>query len=88
MAAGLIVRAFKFADQPAQVSVSFLATAISAAWTCSPIEDDDASLDVAGATITLAIPSRSLACARVVDSQYMKGDTVSRQAQSRFPIST
>ena len=63
---GLIVRAFNFADQPAQVSVSFPSMAISAAWTCSPIEDDDASLDVAGATITLAIPSRSLASARVI----------------------
>ena len=41
---------------------------IAAAWTCSPIEDDGASLDTTGASFDLDIPTRSLACARVIPS--------------------
>lgn len=65
---GLIVRAFNFGDQPTRISVGFPAMQIAAAWTCSPIEDDGASLDATGASFDLDVPNRSLACVRVIPS--------------------
>jgi hypothetical protein len=63
---GLIVRAFNFADRPQQIAIGFPSLRIAAACACSPIEDDGDALDVAGASVTIDLPTRSLACARVI----------------------
>lgn len=63
---GLIVRAFNFADQPRPISLRFPTLRIAAAWTCSPIEDDGQAIDVVDGAIALELPTRSLACARVI----------------------
>lgn len=63
---GVIVRAFNFTAQPQTLSLQFPAARPVAAWACSPIEDDGDTLAVENGTIAINVPSRSLACARVV----------------------
>lgn len=63
---GVIVRAFNLTAQAHNINLKFPALSPVAAWTCSPIEDDKDTLTIENNAVTLSVPPRSLACARIV----------------------
>jgi hypothetical protein len=63
---GLIVRAFNLTAVPQQITVSFPMGGITAANACSPVEEDGNPLSSSYASFQLCVPSRSLACARML----------------------
>ncbi len=63
---GVIVRAFNFTAKAQKLALQFPAVSPAKAWICSPIEADKDTLAVENKAISLNVPSRSLACARVV----------------------
>ena len=63
---GLIVHAYNLTADPQTLSLTFPSLRPSGAWHCSPIEDDGAALPLTGDEISLPVPSRSVACARVL----------------------
>jgi len=62
---GLILHISNLTSDPQELSLTFPA-APTGAWLCSPIEEDGAALPLQAATVSLPVPSRSLAFARVV----------------------
>ena len=63
---GAILHAFNLTAQAQTLTVRFPATPPTSAWTCSPIEEDGSALFISGGAIPLAVPPRSVACARVI----------------------
>jgi alpha-mannosidase len=63
---GVILHAFNLTAQAQTLTVRFPATPPTSAWTCSPIEEDGSALFISGGAIPLAVPPRSVACARVI----------------------
>ena len=63
---GLIVHAYNLGSDVVAQRLSFPAQRIAAAWQCSPIELDQNSIGVSDNAITIDVPSRSVACARLV----------------------
>ena len=62
---GLIVHAYNLGSDVVAQRLSFPAQRIAAAWQCSPIELDQNSIGVSDNAITIDVPSRSVACARL-----------------------
>ncbi|MCO6449517.1 MAG: hypothetical protein J5I90_01900 [Caldilineales bacterium] len=65
---GLIARAFNLTAEAQTIRLNFPEHMPTNANLCSPIEDDGEALAVVNGSITLAIPSRSLASARIIFS--------------------
>ncbi len=63
---GLIVHAYNLTSAPQDLTLTFPSRQPSGAWVTSAIEDDSAPLPLAGDAVMLSVPSRSVACARVV----------------------
>ena len=63
---GLIVHAYNLGMDVVAQRLSFPAQSIAAAWQCTPIELDQNSISVSDNAITIDVPSRSVACARLV----------------------
>jgi hypothetical protein len=63
---GWIVHAFNLTQRSQTLALRFPAASPAGAWACSPIEEDQGALPIAGDSITLGVPPRSVACARVV----------------------
>ncbi len=63
---GLILQAINLGYDRVEQRVAFPAHTLLSACLCDPIEVDGASLPVTDGGLTLAVPGRSLACARVI----------------------
>lgn len=64
--AGLIVRAYNLTATEQTLALNFPDLAISAAYACTPVEDNLDELAVNNNAVSLAVPSRSVACARII----------------------
>ncbi len=62
---GLIVQAFNLTPRSQTLALRFPAMSPIGAWLCSPIEEDQDELPIAGDVIALSPLPRSIACARV-----------------------
>ncbi len=63
---GLIVHACSLGEKAVEQRLSFPGQGIISACLCNPIGVDGAALPVTGGGITLSVPPRSVACARVI----------------------
>ena len=63
---GWIVHVYNLGMDEVAQRLSFPRRSLSQAWKCSPIEVNEAALDIRADAITLVVPGRSVACARVV----------------------
>lgn len=61
---GLIVHAYNLTVEAQEIALTL--PGLSQAWLCSPIEDDLHQLSLTDGAVRLAIPSRSVACARLL----------------------
>ncbi len=62
---GWVIHAFNLTSNRQKLALSFTAP-LAAAWTCSPIEEDDAALTLQGNVVHVEAPPRSLASIRVI----------------------
>ena len=62
---GLILHAYNLAADEVMQRVAFPVGVLAAAWRCTPAEVNQEPLDVRDNAISLPVPSRSVACARV-----------------------
>jgi len=63
---GLIVHAFNLTPEAQSLSLTFPSAQPTAAWVCSPIEEDGEALSLSPEGMRLQVSPRSHACARVV----------------------
>ena len=63
---GLIVHVYNLGDEPVEQRLGFPAAGLASAWICDPVELDGETLAVADNGVTIPVPPRSIACARVV----------------------
>ncbi|MCO6449515.1 MAG: hypothetical protein J5I90_01890 [Caldilineales bacterium] len=63
---GVVVHAYNLTNEAQSLKLSFPAMSPTGAWKTSPIEEDGDALTVSGNSITLNVPTRSIASARVV----------------------
>jgi len=63
---GLIVHAYNLTATEQMLALNFPDLAISAAHACTPVEDNLNELDVNNNAVSLAVPSRSVACVRII----------------------
>jgi len=60
-----MIQAFNLTPRSQMLALRFPAMSPIGAWVCSPIEEDQDELPIAGDAITLSLLPRSIACARV-----------------------
>lgn len=63
---GLILHAYNLGMDAVAQTLSFPGQSIAGAWQCTPVEVDQESLPIDDDSISLTVPSRSVACARVL----------------------
>ncbi|MAS32706.1 MAG: hypothetical protein CL610_01790 [Anaerolineaceae bacterium] len=65
---GVVVHAFNLTAEQQTITLQFPAAQVAQAWRCSPVEDDGDILEVVDQAVQLTVPTRSVACARVIFS--------------------
>ncbi len=66
---GLIVHAYNLGADNVSQALAFPAATLTGAWQCTPAEVDQEPLPIHDNAVTLSVPSRSVACARVIFDQ-------------------
>jgi alpha-mannosidase len=65
---GISVHAYNLTEEAQEIALTFPALQVAQAWQCSPIEDDLNSLPITNGTLKVSIPTRSVACVRVMSN--------------------